>query len=384
MSKRNISYLASVLANKAEINAEQAEKFIKNAISLLNDALKDEKNVKVKGLGTFKVITTQQRESVDVNSGKRIVIAGRDKITYTPDTALKDRINRPFAQFEPTQLNDGVTIPNTETVIDNQKEDVLPTENVEVAEQVEAVVPEIAALGEFSQQDETPSHENPTPQETIEESTPAEPVVPETEVQDVAEEPVAVETQPEVEESVVENQEEPTSEVETNEPSEDVVEPAKDEAKPVEEVAETPSNDEPTETPKKRSVWPWIILALLALGVIGFLLFNKNGKTENQPKPIDSTVVQQDTTVQEKEEVDPQVALIENANKYPGVRLGAYKIVGIEKEVTVLPGQTFAGISKAYFGPGMQCYLEAVNNGIKSVEPGQKILIPKVQAKKTK
>lgn len=108
MSKSSISILAKAIANSKGLTEVEAERFITQMFSVANDAIQEEKQLKVKWLGTFKVTAVKDRESVDVNTGERIVIEGRDKISFTPDNILKEIVNKPFAQFETVVVNDGV------------------------------------------------------------------------------------------------------------------------------------------------------------------------------------------------------------------------------------------------------------------------------------
>ena len=108
MSKSSISILAKAIANSKGLTEAEAERFITQMFSVANDAIQEEKQLKVKWLGTFKVTAVKDRESVDVNTGGRIVIEGRDKISFTPDNILKEIVNKPFAQFETVVVNDGV------------------------------------------------------------------------------------------------------------------------------------------------------------------------------------------------------------------------------------------------------------------------------------
>lgn len=103
-----LSQLAAPLMSKYHLSKDEAETFVSLMFEVLNDGLHHEKLVKVKGLGTFKVTSVAPRESIDVNTGKRITIGGRDKITFVPDTTLRDRVNSPFAQFDTVVVNEGV------------------------------------------------------------------------------------------------------------------------------------------------------------------------------------------------------------------------------------------------------------------------------------
>lgn len=109
MAKRGIKELAIAVSEKHHLTQKEAEEFVTVLFNVLNDGLHREQMVKIKGLGTFKVIDVKDRESVDVNTGARIMIAGRKKITFTPDAVMKDLVNKPFSQFETVVLNDGVS-----------------------------------------------------------------------------------------------------------------------------------------------------------------------------------------------------------------------------------------------------------------------------------
>ena len=108
MSKSNISRLAKSISSKHGLTQAEAERFISKMFEVANEGLHGDKLLKIKWLGTFKVTPVKDRESVDVNTGERIVIEGRDKISFTPDNILKEIVNKPFAQFETVVVNDGV------------------------------------------------------------------------------------------------------------------------------------------------------------------------------------------------------------------------------------------------------------------------------------
>ncbi len=210
-----IQDLAKYLSAKHKIQQKEAERFLTAVVDVLNDGLHYEKLVKVKGLGTFKVIDVKNRESVDVNTGERILIEGRPKITFTPDAVMKDLVNKPFAQFETVVLNEGVTFDN------------LPEESeVPLADEPEPQ-PEIEQLME----------EKPAPEPVAEDEQPEEIIIP----QETVSEPVA----PLAEMPVAEVPEPETPE-ET--PEEEVALPESPEA-PQGEPA-TPATPAPPETPE--------------------------------------------------------------------------------------------------------------------------------------
>ena len=123
MSKISLNDLAQRLAEKSGISLQDAELFIRKMFDVANEGLQSDKLVKMKWLGTFKVMAVKDRESVDVNTGERIIIEGRDKISFTPDNILKEIVNKPFAQFETVVVNDGVDFDGIDRKFENAEED---------------------------------------------------------------------------------------------------------------------------------------------------------------------------------------------------------------------------------------------------------------------
>ena len=113
-NRAGIRELAMALVNKKRLSLKEAENFVATMFDTLNAGLNDDKLVKLKGLGTFKVMSVSARKSVDVNTGEPIIIDGRDKISFTPDSTMKDLVNKPFAQFDTVIINDGVDIKDLE------------------------------------------------------------------------------------------------------------------------------------------------------------------------------------------------------------------------------------------------------------------------------
>ena len=108
MMMNKISYLSTFIQKKYSLSQKEADNFVSQMFEVISEALHTEKQVKIKGLGTFKVMSVSPRESVNVNTGERFVIEGRDKISFTPETSMRDRVNTPFSQFETVVLNDNV------------------------------------------------------------------------------------------------------------------------------------------------------------------------------------------------------------------------------------------------------------------------------------
>jgi nucleoid DNA-binding protein len=137
-NKLSILDLAAILADSYGMDAKTSQTFVKTVFEIVEEFIAKDKLVKIKGFGTFKLINVSDRESVNVNTGERIVIAGHSKLTFTPDSALKDAVNRPFADFETTTLNEGTSIeemerlpmPNSTIGEPNQTEEPQPLDDV--------------------------------------------------------------------------------------------------------------------------------------------------------------------------------------------------------------------------------------------------------------
>lgn len=136
MSKNSLTVLAQKLAEKTGISQQDAELFIRKMFYVVNEGLQADKQVKMKWLGTFKVTSVKDRESVDVNTGERIVIEGRDKISFTPDTILKEIINKPFAQFETVVVNDGVEFDEIDRKFEAEEDLLAENQQMDEAEEI--------------------------------------------------------------------------------------------------------------------------------------------------------------------------------------------------------------------------------------------------------
>ena len=150
MNKQDI---ATILAVKHGLPQKEADGFLTNLVNVLNDALRQEKQVKVKGLGTFKVTTVNARASVDVNTGERIVIEGRDKITFTPEASMRDWVNRPFSQFETVVINDGVNFDEIDAKYESapaENNDIQPDEVALVDVDIKETDETVAEIAEES------------------------------------------------------------------------------------------------------------------------------------------------------------------------------------------------------------------------------------------
>ena len=453
MSKVSITELASKLMEKHGLKRTEAELFIRQFVGVINDGLKNDKSVKVKGLGTFKVQAVSARKSVDVNTGEAIVIEGRDKISFTAEAVMRDLVNAPFAQFETVIVNDGVDF----SEIDAKHE----ADNTEAKEPTPTVEPTPVAEPEPAVVEPTPVAE---PEPAVVELTPvAEPEPAVVEPAPVAEpEPAVVEAAPaaEPEPTVVEPapaaEPEPTVEpAPVAEPEPAVVEPTPI-VEPTSAVEDSDSDTDELEAKSKSYKNTIIVLAsslacVVILAVVGFVymfsqiekrdnriahletqtatLADRMMKTHMSPAPAanqpaandeaDNILAANEQKIEAAQKADkennlktaeakpepkaePKAATKPTAeakahaaksapsilsqsayDKDPRVRTGAYVITGIANTVTVKAGQTMSSLSKTYLGPGMECYLEAVNGGNRELKAGEKIKIPALKTKKS-
>lgn len=171
MAKTALQLIADTVAKKHKITVKDAEKFVSAMFDVMNEGLKTDKLVKVKGLGTFKVQAVKPRESVNVNTGERVLIEGHDKVSFTPDATMKELVNKPFAQFETVVLNDGVDFTDidskyeNEAALENADETTVSTNN--------AAIPDtkVVSLNEEETTDSTNETANGAQETTIEQYT---------------------------------------------------------------------------------------------------------------------------------------------------------------------------------------------------------------------
>jgi len=141
MSKFSLNTLGKLLADKSGLSQVEAELFIRKMFDVCNQGLEADKQVKIKWLGTFKVQATKDRESINVNTGERFTIEGRDKLTFTPDNILKEIVNKPFAQFETVVVNDGVDFDEIDEKFGEEQTEDAPSEVIDFLDEEEAATP---------------------------------------------------------------------------------------------------------------------------------------------------------------------------------------------------------------------------------------------------
>lgn len=434
-----INQLSQCLVEKYDLSEQEANEFVTTLFELIRENLLRDNIVKVKGLGTFKLAEMSARESVDVNTGERITIEGRNKLSFTPENAVRDRINSPFSSFESIDLDEEIDFSPIDRKYENASADTAKKEvppvvaeepvSMEIsAEEPSAVVPSavvpIAGVTEVAAEErievQTEEHPLEVPAEEIAPEEPADEMpAEEVPVEEPAEEPAVATAVDEV--SVVE---EPVEEVTQGETADVPVEA--DSAEEPSSMVRAPFCEELIRTDMDHSKtiitllrWLLGLVSVLIICVGGYMAYNigrdsglidkflkpEPTQTEakiqtegNIPAAVDSTMVEdtvaksnkheQDTVV--KVAVEPVVEKKQNEipdqtlyNKDVRVRTGAYYIMGLDQVITIQQGQTFAGICKAYLGEGMECYVEVFNDGITDAKPGDKIKIPKVKPKKS-
>ena len=462
MSKNSLNGLADKLAEKSGLSQIEAELFIRKMFDVCHQGLAADKIVKMRWLGTFKVTSVKERESVDVNTGERIVIEGRDKISFTPDNILKEIVNRPFAQFETVIVNDGVDFESIDkkyedSLEDEEQEESLekPKPIIEVVEPTETPLPDV--VSEETTQAEAVSSSEPTTSGVIDFLD-----VPENPSEDSS--VVVIGEDSTIEPQTTVSKEVPTEEIPSS-VSDDIQADSREENSNAEIEAETDAEieaDDEVEIRRRHFIIPKyvVIIAsftlLLLIGGLGWFAFNYGQmaaqrdhlelqlaqyKTDKNVVAKPANVKSQEQLLQEKARqdslrmakandaikaaeradslksaaVDKEMSVknlktdeksaelkkksatdkkrdkaAEHANvvsdKYdsdPRVRTGAYRIVGVDQVVTVGEHQTMATLSKRYLGPGMECYIEALN-GTSTIKSGQKVKIPKLELKKKK
>ena len=488
MSKIGNKDLAKVLIDKFGLDKTASDQFITDIFEVIGDGLCKEKIVKIKGLGTFKVTSVAPRKSVDVNTGESIVIEGRDKISFTAETAMRDLVNKPFAQFDTVIVNDGVDFDDiddkySDSLLEQEEQTDMdstvsnPPMQTESCEKGPLVISDEIVIASEQSQNVISVNES----ESLIDSDKEEQEVTMTEVEEapsdsISELPYLNEN--EIASETVETEEQTTfkeqpSEAETKQQTHEIEEdslPVEETAEPLlepVEESEEPSPEEEnleehqseydaglellnnqiedlTENVNQQKRHMRIILGVSAfvfaffIGGLVYLLAQLD-RRDNRIRHLEAVAalvlqpqespakakVNQDSIAAEKAKAD-SVALaqkkvaeaaakmqaektaleeakkteaakklaVEKAeeakktaqiNKYNSdvrVQTGAYNIIGIDQAVTVRSGQTLSSISKTYLGPGMECYVEAVNEGRTTFKAGEKVNIPKLKLKK--
>ena len=490
----NIKDLAKIVADRYDMHQQDAEKFMDDMFSLIRSALINDEQVKIKGLGTFKVQTVKERASVNVNTGEKVMINSHDRISFTPDATMRDSVNKPFAHFVTVPLNEGVVFDdmddmskvvdstepkgrnlksdgydilehsaettvtantdtgvNTDTGINTGQEDIVETLSSELQP--------AASLKTAGQEDIVETVATPVDNASNVAAHEAGTAIPKADQH----ERKAVMQMVQDDENIVDNSEQDeigngmpeqsagklnVMAIDTAEDSisgEENKEPA---IVSLSEPEEYKTNDNQTEEnttamSDEKNLNPSVaedndhsflisLLLGLAVFVVGVIVGRATADITMQdvkaylglkpevkvhviykrlpapsPEKRDSTAGKKDVPTAENKKVAPAAVgktdkktikvadtekkpvekkaadkpmANENYNKDPRVRTGAYIITGVQQTVTAAEGETVASISKRYLGPGMECYVEALNG--KTISAGQKVKIPALKLKK--
>ena len=247
MGKVSVAWIAEAIAGKHGLTQKDAEQFVATFFDLINEALHEEKMVKVKGLGTFKVIDVRERESINVNTGERVVIESHGKISFTPDPIMRDLVNKPFAQFETVMLNDDVDIEELNAVsVDEEPLALVDEQPQEVEEE-----PSVAAAGPEVVDEQPLMNEDQSQEETVPQLQEVEEPIVDVVGQTVEEEPEqVVEEEPEQvveeeQEQVVEEEQEQVVEEELPVEAEEQPQQAMETEAALMPVEASPVDDEP-------------------------------------------------------------------------------------------------------------------------------------------
>ena len=419
-----VNDFARELSERYGLSLSDASDFIGAMFDVVNEELDDtDSSVKIKGFGTFKVSAVSARASVDVNTGERIIIDGRNKISFTPEVLLRDRVNRPFVQFETVVLNDGVDFSEIDDEMNELSDSVIETETQGV--QLSPTAP-TDQLTDQSANQPTPTEQSqgvqlsptaPTDQPTDQPSPsePASKVVNTEEHRDMARRLMAPKSEPIDDDNNKADEEKSANDIDESDDEGIVIGGCKQRS--------------------PRMMYVLTIASFVILVSIGIGMYFLYQRIEEKNHVIDRLetrlYAQQDTAVAvepqcvvsdtiasndalkaadahtaeniKKEKKDsvhasnskaatgstavmsaaPTATTPSDYNYDVRVRTGAYIIVGVAKVVTVQPGQSLASISKAYLGEGMECYVEVLNN-CHTVKAGDKLKIPEVKLKPRK
>lgn len=446
MSKFSLNTLGKLLADKSGLSQVEAELFIRKMFDVCNQGLDADKQVKIKWLGTFKVQATKDRESINVNTGERFTIEGRDKLTFTPDNILKEIVNKPFAQFETVVVNDGVDFDEIDEKFGEEQTEDAPEQVIDFLDEEKTATPNpevvvIESEKEKEKEDEL-AKQIAIEQAKLERLKQAQ----------LEQERIQKEKQEQERLEQERLEQEKLELAQQQQALKAVVEPAvpasdeSEEEEEKEEEEEESSNSHHIVIPRYLVVAVCLIVVAL-IGGMGWFAFNYGQMTAQRDhlamqlnqyhqapakkvpaKPAAAPLSQEQKLRQKAMEDSIRMAktaeavkLAENSDeesanaekakqaeakakaeakdkveekaaskiassqydKDARVRTGAYRIIGVAQTVTVGAGQTLEQISTRYLGSGMECYVEALN-GTSTVKAGQKIKIPKLELKKKK
>jgi nucleoid DNA-binding protein len=357
--KITLQDIINLLCEKQGISPKDSETFVRTMFDVIEEALTNEKYVKIKGLGTFKLTEVNSRESVHVNTGERIEIQGHSKVSFTPDTSMKELINKPFSHFETVVLNEGVELEDTAV----EEVEILETTDVsETTIVIEETTPPAPS------EEVIPTEETPVEEPIIE-----VPATEETIVEEIVEEEETIIEQPIVEEPIAQ---EPIAEgpiVEESEPEvpvkETIEETKKEEEKTVsiEEKEEThipvvPQDKEKNEKSINRILWGVIVVLVLIIlfGVYWMFLRSEETPEVKPVVPVQEEQMAEPAPVAEEKPQEETLKIVQfielSEEELRKERVPSfadtldYQIVGTQEEYTLQKGETIIRASVRFFG----------------------------------
>jgi len=425
MQMTTVKDIAKIIAARYDLSSVESEIFMQMIVEVINDGLLQDRQVKIKGFGTFKLQAVKERSSVNVNTGEKVVIAEHDKISFVPDAVMKDLINKPFAQFETVVVeNDNLLLGDVDSLEQENSDDTqdIHKENKTSGTQsAKLLVEEKASV--LQSKHKVANTENEDTKSGLKD-------------EDVSEtDSVAEENNVDLPADSINNGETKIGALNVSDVGrsehydsqgghDDISVNSVSEEKPKESEIDTENEECERPYPRCRNIFVYygvlinVVVALIffSLGYMAsaykWFVDNDNMATVQQVKPkkpvkkviyknttdktanqkVDSTNVVETKEIKQaeaKEEKKKEVKTETNSEENPlhdydddiRVKTGAYYIIGTEKVITVKDGQTLENISRSCLGEGMECYIEAYN-GIKSVKKGDKIRIPKLKLKK--
>lgn len=413
MAKNSIAEIAAAVARKYNFDRKESSDIVAAFFRIIAEGLRDDKIVKVRGLGTFKITPVKARESVNVNTGERVVIESHDKVTFVPDATMKNLVNKPFSQFTTVVVNEGVNFDSVDAAYEAEQQKLQSQEQEQQSQEQE--LQEEAAE---EPAEETVEETKPQPEDTKPQSE-------DTKLQAEETKPQAEETKPQAEPTIVRHEVVEHKVVKHEIVENQIVKNTQtvDDAA-ADDAADNVSReyfDEQMDSFRRRlnhTIALAFFLLVVGLGVgflLGHFVYNPNAsqpiaqaadttdtaatkpqgaiasQPQQKPQADDSAkavvaqrvdAAKKDTARKAAEPADSLSEMLKTVNADRRLRFGAYEVVGIEKTVRLKKGQTIEKYAKRVLGSEeMVVYFQALN-GTNDMKPGDTVKVPKVRLKK--
>lgn len=376
MAKSVIQIIATAIAKKHNISIAYASSFVEAFFMVIGDELKRGNQVKVKGLGTFKVQTVKPRESVNVNTGERVLIKGHDKISFTPDASMKELVNKPFSQFETVVINDNVNVEELETLPEEELSDTVEQADQDFEDTISKS--SVVENSFTAAMDNSIDEDNDSPNTFNTQSV----------------------------NGVKRTQENNTSQKEVVEKDSSIYSKSQETlCSTKDKYVDTPNvttsgealsdiddTDDDIESSSNSILRVIAFLAAIIIVFLGVFLWMKVGNEKNNKVELSlqqKKLVKKDTTVSVAKASVPdtlkhvasrvkKVEYFMHMNNDARIRYGAYNIVGIDRIVVLKKGQTMAKYSRQTLGADMIGYFQVLN-GRNTMAEGDTMKVPRVE-----